>query len=50
MADFSFTFIFADKLQIGLAIADIDHSVLQNVRLRMPIEQVNENHKLKYNI
>jgi predicted amidohydrolase len=28
-----------DKLQTGLAIADIDHSVLHSVRLRMPIEQ-----------
>lgn len=43
VADFSFTWIFADKLQTGLAIADIDHSVLRNVRLRMPIEQVNQN-------
>ncbi|KAG0599757.1 hypothetical protein M758_12G176200 [Ceratodon purpureus] len=28
-----------DKLKTGLAIADIDHSVLHNIRLRMPVEQ-----------
>lgn len=40
LADFFYTLMFADKLQTGLAIADIDHSVLHSVRLRMPIEQV----------